>query len=163
MATVFDKMKDFLNKPLPGAKGAQKETTAAEGAAAESEQPPADMAEAQDVQAELLRRDQEIRELQKQLKEEEQRQELEERRRELEELRREYEKEVAAEAQAHAETDDWTYTVQSGDSLWKISERFYGNGARWKEIYEANKDKIENPNLIYPGQTFVIPNVDADE
>jgi nucleoid-associated protein YgaU len=50
-----------------------------------------------------------------------------------------------------------TYVVQSGDSLWKIAEKLLGNGNRWKEIFEANKDKIEDPNLIYPGQELVIP------
>jgi nucleoid-associated protein YgaU len=49
------------------------------------------------------------------------------------------------------------YVVQSGDSLWKIAEKFLGDGNRWKEIFEANKDKIEDPNLIYPGQELVIP------
>ena len=51
-----------------------------------------------------------------------------------------------------------TYTVKSGDSLWKIAKQLYGSGADWKKIYEANKDVIgSNPNLIYPGQTFTIP------
>ncbi len=49
------------------------------------------------------------------------------------------------------------YRVQPGDSLWKISEKFYGNGNRWKEIYEANKDQIQNPDLIYPDQIFAVP------
>lgn len=51
-----------------------------------------------------------------------------------------------------------TYTVKSGDSLWKIAKQLYGSGADWKKIYEANKDVIgSNPNLIYPGQTFTVP------
>lgn len=51
-----------------------------------------------------------------------------------------------------------TYTVKKGDSLWKIAKQLCGSGADWKKIYEANKDIIgENPNLIYPGQTFTIP------
>ena len=50
------------------------------------------------------------------------------------------------------------YTVQTGDSLWAIAERAYGNGADWPTIYEANKAEIgNNPNLIYPGQVFHIP------
>ncbi len=49
------------------------------------------------------------------------------------------------------------YRVQPGDSLWKISEKFYGNGNRWKEIYDANKDQIQNPDLIYPNQTLAVP------
>lgn len=50
------------------------------------------------------------------------------------------------------------YTVNSGDTLWDIAHRFYGNGNLYTKIYEANKKIIGgNPNLIYPGQTFVIP------
>lgn len=50
------------------------------------------------------------------------------------------------------------YTVVSGDSLWKIAERAYGDGSQWTTIYEANQDIIgDNPNIIHPGQEFVIP------
>jgi nucleoid-associated protein YgaU len=50
-----------------------------------------------------------------------------------------------------------TYTVKSGDTLSKIAQREYGNAGDWRKIYEANKDDIKNPDLIYPGQTFIIP------
>lgn len=50
-----------------------------------------------------------------------------------------------------------TYTVVSGDSLWKIAKSYYGNGAKYTKIFEANKDKIKNPSLIYPGQVLTIP------
>lgn len=50
-----------------------------------------------------------------------------------------------------------SYTVVKGDSLSKIAKHFYGNAGQWKKIYEANKDQIKNPDLIYPGQTFRIP------
>lgn len=50
-----------------------------------------------------------------------------------------------------------TYTVRRGDCLWNIAKRFYGNGALYTRIYNANRGKIRNPNLIYPGQVFVIP------
>lgn len=51
-----------------------------------------------------------------------------------------------------------TYKVVSGDSLWKIAKRMYGNGSQWQKIYNANKKTIgKNPNRIYPGQTLVIP------
>lgn len=50
-----------------------------------------------------------------------------------------------------------TYTVKKGDSLWKIAKQFYGNGSLYTKIYDANTNKIANPNLIYVGQVFVIP------
>lgn len=50
-----------------------------------------------------------------------------------------------------------TYTVQKGDSLSKIAKALYGNAKKWTVIYEANKDSIKNPDLIYPGQVFRIP------
>lgn len=51
-----------------------------------------------------------------------------------------------------------TYPVSSGDSLWAIAKRHYGDGAKWKAIYEANKSTIgANPNLIYPGQVLTLP------
>ena len=50
-----------------------------------------------------------------------------------------------------------TYTVKSGDCLWNIAKKYYGNGARYSDIYSANKDKISNPNLIYPGKVLTIP------
>lgn len=50
-----------------------------------------------------------------------------------------------------------TYTVQSGDCLWRIAQRFLGSGARYPEIYNLNRDKISNPNLIYTGQVLRIP------
>lgn len=49
-----------------------------------------------------------------------------------------------------------TATVSRGDSLWRISQRALGGGPRYSIIYRANKDKIHNPNLIYPGQIFVL-------
>ena len=49
-----------------------------------------------------------------------------------------------------------TYTVKKGDCLWNIAKKFYGNGALYTKIYDANTNKIANPNLIYVGQVFVI-------
>ena len=49
------------------------------------------------------------------------------------------------------------YTVKSGDCLWNIAKKQLGDGSRWKEIYELNKDKIKNPNLIYSGQSLTMP------
>jgi nucleoid-associated protein YgaU len=49
------------------------------------------------------------------------------------------------------------YTIKSGDSLSKIARQFYGNANDWQKIYEANKDKIKDPDLIHPGQKIIIP------
>lgn len=51
-----------------------------------------------------------------------------------------------------------TYTVKSGDCLWNIAKKYYGNGAQYTKIYNANRGVIGgNPNLIYPGQVLTIP------
>ncbi len=50
-----------------------------------------------------------------------------------------------------------TYTVKSGDSLSKIAKHLYGDADKWHAIYEANKDKIKNPDLIYPGEVLTLP------
>ena len=50
-----------------------------------------------------------------------------------------------------------TYTVQPGDSLWKIAAAEYGNGAKYTAIFEANRDILDNPDLIKPGQVLKIP------
>ena len=49
------------------------------------------------------------------------------------------------------------YTVQKGDSLWKIAQEKLGSGNKWNEIYQANKDSIQDPNRIYVGQVLHIP------
>ena len=49
------------------------------------------------------------------------------------------------------------YTIRSGDSLSKIAKQFYGDAADWQKIYQANKDTIKDPNLIFPGQKIKIP------
>jgi nucleoid-associated protein YgaU len=50
-----------------------------------------------------------------------------------------------------------TYTVVAGDNLSKIAKRFYGDANQWKRIFEANKDKLKNPDLIHPGQVLRVP------
>ena len=62
-----------------------------------------------------------------------------------------------ASSTAPTTTGDQSYTVKSGDSLSKIAKHFYGDASKWHRIYEANKDKIKNPDLIHPGQEFTIP------
>ena len=51
-----------------------------------------------------------------------------------------------------------TYTVAAGDSLSKIAKQFYGNANEYMKIFNANKDKLTDPNNIKPGQELVIPN-----
>jgi len=48
--------------------------------------------------------------------------------------------------------------IQPGNSLWRLARHTYGSGLRYTEIFEANKDQIRDPDLIYPGQVFVLPN-----
>ena len=56
-----------------------------------------------------------------------------------------------------------TYTVVEGDSLWNIAKRFYGNGAKYLNIYYANQSIIgNNPSLIYAGQVLTIPDATQD-
>lgn len=50
-----------------------------------------------------------------------------------------------------------SYTVQPGDNLWKISEKYYKNGGHFIEIYNVNQDILKNPNLIHPGDVLRIP------
>lgn len=52
-----------------------------------------------------------------------------------------------------------TYTVESGDCLWSIAQKFYGSGAQYKRLAAANP-AITNPNLIYPGQVLTVPAAD---
>ncbi len=47
--------------------------------------------------------------------------------------------------------------IRRGDNLWTISKRTYGKGTRYTTIYLANRDQIRNPDLIWPGQVFTMP------
>jgi len=49
------------------------------------------------------------------------------------------------------------YTVRQGDTLSAIAKREYGDAGAWRRIYEANRDQIDNPDLIHPGQELTIP------
>ena len=53
------------------------------------------------------------------------------------------------------------YTIEKGDTLWGISEKFYNDGSKYKHIVEANIEVIKDPDLIYPGQTIRIPELTA--
>jgi nucleoid-associated protein YgaU len=54
------------------------------------------------------------------------------------------------------------YTVQKGDTLQKISQKFYGTTKNWYKIYKANKEVLKTPDKIRPGQTINIPGVDNE-
>lgn len=49
------------------------------------------------------------------------------------------------------------YEIRKGDTLWKVATEFYGNGSKYTAIFEANREVIKNPDLIYPGQKIRIP------
>ena len=51
--------------------------------------------------------------------------------------------------------------VQPGQNLWRLARRVYGSGLRYTVIYQANRDQIRDPHVIYPGQAFAIPAVPA--
>ena len=50
-------------------------------------------------------------------------------------------------------------TVQPGNTLWAIARKRYGDGLLYVQVFEANRDKIKNPDLIYPGQLFDLPDI----
>lgn len=54
-----------------------------------------------------------------------------------------------------------TLIIRRGDNLWRIARRLYGHGMRYSTIYQANAEQIRNPDLIYPGQIFVLPRGDT--
>ena len=70
--------------------------------------------------------------------------------------------EPAAEESANEEAaaEGRTYTVKSGDTLWKISQEMYGNGSKYMKIFEANTPMLENPDKIFPGQELNIPDLE---
>jgi nucleoid-associated protein YgaU len=53
--------------------------------------------------------------------------------------------------------------IQPGNNLWRISRVIYGRGIEYTVIYQANRDRIRDPDLIYPGQIFATPGVRPPE
>lgn len=64
---------------------------------------------------------------------------------------------TVAGATAQIAAEDEFYTIEKGDSLWKIAEKAYGNGAKYTAIFEANREVIKDADLIFPGQKIRIP------
>ena len=58
---------------------------------------------------------------------------------------------------ASINSDDTFYVIQKGDTLWKIAEKAYGNGAKYTAIVEANKEVIKDADKIFPGQKIRLP------
>jgi nucleoid-associated protein YgaU len=52
---------------------------------------------------------------------------------------------------------DGAVIIRRGDSLWRISRRVYGHGIRYSTIYLANQKQISDPDRIWPGQVFTVP------
>ena len=71
--------------------------------------------------------------------------------------------EVIEEVEEEYQPREITYTIQKGDTLQKISKRFYGTTRKWPGIYEANKDTIKESSRVYPGQVIVIPPAEVTE
>jgi nucleoid-associated protein YgaU len=64
---------------------------------------------------------------------------------------------VQGGSSSSAPSQSRTVTVAAGDSLSKIAKRELGDANKWHAIFEANKDKIKDPDLIHPGQVLTIP------
>jgi nucleoid-associated protein YgaU len=64
---------------------------------------------------------------------------------------------VKSGSSSSAPAPNRTVTVKSGDSLSKIAKRELGDANKWKAIYEANRDKIQDPDMIHPGQVLNMP------
>ena len=71
------------------------------------------------------------------------------------------EAQVAALGEASGTTRVARFEINQGDNLWRIARRLYGEGVRYTTIFEANRNQIRNPDLIYPGQVFLIPKSDG--
>lgn len=69
----------------------------------------------------------------------------------------------AASAERVSEDQGKTYTVKAGDTLWAIAAEMYGSGGKYMKIFEANKDILENPDKIFPGQKLVIPDIEDSQ
>ena len=64
---------------------------------------------------------------------------------------------VSASVDSTAEVVNATYTVEKGDTLSKIAKHHLGDANAWQKIFEANRDQLEDPDKIQPGQVLKLP------
>jgi nucleoid-associated protein YgaU len=69
----------------------------------------------------------------------------------------------AASPERGPQEGDRIHKVWIFESLWSISKKYYGDGKYWETIYEANKDQIKDPKVIFPRQELVIPPLEAEK
>lgn len=65
---------------------------------------------------------------------------------------------VSASVDSTAEVVDATYTVEKGDTLSKIAKQHLGDANAWQKIFDANRDQLDDPDRIQPGQVLKLPN-----
>lgn len=70
---------------------------------------------------------------------------------------------LLTQAEEDARSLDPVIIISEGDNLWQLARGIYGRGIEYDNIFEANKQEIENPDLIFPGQVFVVPRVSNPE
>jgi len=66
-------------------------------------------------------------------------------------------------APGRAAEEPQTHQVQRGESLWKIAALTVGDGNLWPALYRANRDQIQNPSILYPGQRLAIPKIAPED
>jgi nucleoid-associated protein YgaU len=69
---------------------------------------------------------------------------------------------VASTGEIAGDSGERTYTVERGDTLSHIAKAHYGKASKWHAIFEANRDQIDDPDKIFPGQVLKIPAIDID-
>jgi nucleoid-associated protein YgaU len=67
------------------------------------------------------------------------------------------------EGSVRSEADARTHTVEKGDTLSHIAKTYYGRASRWHAIFDANRDVLDDPDKIQPGQVLKIPAIDTDD
>jgi len=68
---------------------------------------------------------------------------------------------VTSSVDSTAEVVNRTHTVEKGDTLSKIAREHLGDANAWRQIFDANRDVLEDPDKIYPGQTLKLPDRQA--